>query len=107
MYTSYWGYPHILQTLLAHGADPNGQDGHGNTALLLAGMEGHAEIVRILLKTGADPYMPHHNGNNALDVDQTGVIQDWLDRQSVQAGMRDYLGQPSESDANTDAAPNL
>lgn len=46
-----------VQTLLAHGADPN-SCGQLGTALTCAAIRGNAQIVRLLLESGADPNLP-------------------------------------------------
>ena len=43
-----------VQSLLAGGADPNGAQGDGMTALHWAAMEGHADVVAALLASGAE-----------------------------------------------------
>lgn len=61
-----WGFTEIVETLLAHGADPNGPEPHApnGCALLDATFHGHVEIAKRLLEHGADP-----NAN----IDSTGT----------------------------------
>ena len=44
-----------VERLLAEGADINGVDRYGSTALAGAAVNGHLEVVRLLLERGADP----------------------------------------------------
>jgi len=59
------------ETLLQHGADPNGADQHGNPALLLAVRQGCHGLVDRLLEAGADI--------QARDADGVGVIGTAID----------------------------
>jgi ankyrin repeat protein len=45
----------LVRPLLAHGADVNGEDQHGRTALLFAALGDHEDAARLLLDNGADP----------------------------------------------------
>ncbi len=44
-----------VRDLLRGGAEVDGRDAFGQTALMLAAQEGHLEVVRLLLDAGADP----------------------------------------------------
>jgi ankyrin repeat protein len=44
-----------VRQLLAHGADPNTKDKHGNAVLANTAMVGHTEVALALLDAGADP----------------------------------------------------
>lgn len=48
------GFREIVQLLLENGANVNGMDSRGTTALDEAALEGHTEIVRLLLDNGAE-----------------------------------------------------
>jgi len=48
-------------------ADPNAKEGwHGQTALMWAAAEGHAEVVRLLIEAGADLNAADKEGTTAL-----------------------------------------
>jgi ankyrin repeat protein len=48
------GYNHIVERLLAYGADANAQGGYCGNALQAASSKGHDQIVERLLAHGAD-----------------------------------------------------
>lgn len=48
------GHEEIVKLLISKGADVNGKDKYGFTALMDAVLEGNAEIVKALLNKGAD-----------------------------------------------------
>ncbi len=48
------GNEEIMKLLISKGADVNGKDKYGFTALIDAVIEGNAEIVKVLLNKGAD-----------------------------------------------------
>lgn len=54
MLTSYTGNPAAVRHLLAAGADPNAPQVRGQTALMWAASEGHADVVRLLVESGSD-----------------------------------------------------
>ncbi|MBB1247011.1 ankyrin repeat domain-containing protein, partial [Streptomyces durbertensis] len=70
----------IVQLLLAAGAPPNEESGHGDEGLPLcaAASWGHADVVRALLAHGADPHLREDagTGHNALTWAETGPCAD-------------------------------
>jgi len=57
------GQGQTVQKLLSQGADVNGRDRNGNTALMYAALGGHTQIVDLLLMSRADV-----NAQNAIGV---------------------------------------
>jgi len=56
-----------VRALLAHGGDPNAAEGwHGQTALMWAAIENHADVVQLLLDAGAE-------------VDRASTKHDWVE----------------------------
>ena len=47
-------YLEIARTLIKAGADVNGKDSYGNTALMYCALYGNTELANVLLKSGAD-----------------------------------------------------
>ncbi|XP_075048158.1 ankyrin repeat domain-containing protein 63 [Mixophyes fleayi] len=56
----------FVRLLLDKGADVNGQDEAGRTALSLACELGHLDAVKLLVQHSADPEIPDRAGNRAL-----------------------------------------
>ncbi|KAM3920534.1 ankyrin repeat domain-containing protein 63 [Leptodactylus fuscus] len=56
----------FVRLLLDKGADVNGQDEAGRTALSLACELGHLDAVKLLVQHSADPEIPDRDGNRAL-----------------------------------------
>ena len=54
------------RALLDHGADPNAEDGDGNSALMLATLHGDADLVVRMLAAHADPKHANEFGATAL-----------------------------------------
>ena len=52
--------------LLKKKTDPNLQDNNGETALMVASVNGHHQVVKLLLKEKADPNIEHNDGWTAL-----------------------------------------
>ena len=49
------GAPRVAKYLLERGANPNGEDGYGNTPVILATEYGHPEVAAVLVAGGAKP----------------------------------------------------
>lgn len=58
----------IAELLLANGADPNTQDDHGKTPLMLACFGGYIDVVNGLLVKGAKINARDNDGNTALII---------------------------------------
>ena len=56
----------VIERLLAAGADIDGRDRYGQTALMLAALHGRDEVVRLLLDHGADRDVTAKYGLSAL-----------------------------------------
>lgn len=63
---------------LAQGADVNGADALGRTALMIAAQRGDAALVRLLLDAGADTRRTDHDGLRAIDLAQQAGHTDLL-----------------------------
>ena len=55
-----------VRTSLAKGADVNGKDSGGITALIMASGMGYGDVARVLLDAKADVNAKDHKGNTAL-----------------------------------------
>jgi hypothetical protein len=55
-----------VKVLLEKGADVNGKDRGGASALMEASKEGHLDVVKLLLKKGADANAKDNEGKTAL-----------------------------------------
>lgn len=58
----------MVETLLAKGADPNGEAGYAGPALSMAAAKGHIEMINTLLASGADPNLAGENGRTPLSA---------------------------------------
>lgn len=63
-----WRSTEMVQAMLAKGADVNGKDDSGWTALMWAAMGGYTDMVKVLLANGANIDEQDPNGNTALMV---------------------------------------
>jgi ankyrin repeat protein len=61
-----------IREMISRGADPNGIDQEGRTALMFASFNGHTEIVRLLLESGARVGTRDVMGRTALLYGSTG-----------------------------------
>jgi len=62
----------VLQRLLAEGAAIDARDSHGQTGLMLAAMEGHADVVEWLTQHGASL---NHTAKYSLSALMVAVIR--------------------------------
>lgn len=61
-----FGDEDVVEKILEKNINVNIQDDVGNTALILACMEGHIKVVEILVKANADKSIINKYGNDAL-----------------------------------------
>lgn len=61
-----FGDEDVIEKIIAKNINVNVQDDVGNTALILACMEGHIKVVELLIKANADKSIVNKYGNNAL-----------------------------------------
>ena len=61
-----FGDEDVIEKILSKSIDVNIQDDVGNTALILACMEGHIKVVELLIKANADKTIVNKYGNDAL-----------------------------------------
>lgn len=62
------GQAEAAQWLLDNGADINGRNGDGGTALKAAAFLGHAEVAKVLIDGGIDTSVRDWEGNSATDI---------------------------------------
>ena len=62
------GQAEATQWLLDNGADINGRNGDGGTALKAAAFLGHAEVAKVLIDGGIDTSVRDWEGNSAADI---------------------------------------
>ena len=58
--------PEIMKVLLRHGADPNGRDSDGRSAMHEAAVSGSIGCAKLLVKFGANVNLADHRGITAL-----------------------------------------
>ena len=77
------GQAEKVQALLESGADVDGKNKNGWTALIYAALQGHPDVVRILLDAGADVNAKANADETALmaaaDVGHTDIVRTLLD----------------------------
>lgn len=61
-----FGDEDVIEKIIAKNINVNVQDDVGNTALILACMEGHVKVVELLIKANADKSIVNKHGNDAL-----------------------------------------
>ena len=61
-----FGDEDVIKKILDKNINVNIQDDVGNTALILACMEGHIKVVELLVNANADKSIVNKYGNNAL-----------------------------------------
>ena len=61
-----FGDEDVIEKIIAKNINVNIQDDVGNTALILACMEGHVKVVELLIKANADKSIVNKHGNDAL-----------------------------------------
>jgi len=69
MYATFGGFPDLVKLLLDAGAQVNRtREGTGETALMLAAVQGKSDILKTLLAQGADPTIKNSRGHTAQDL---------------------------------------
>ena len=110
------GHTNIVTLMLKKGADINGQNRDGVTALITAAFLGRAETVEVLLKHGADPNIRNNDGSAPMDVAKLdwgttqfilGILQIEVDRAKVEAGRLQVVKLLSEHASNSMQSQNL
>lgn len=72
------GFPGATARCLEQGAELNGVDALGNTALMLAAQNGHVQVVSLLLSKGADARKSNRRGKTALDLTRDDAVREAL-----------------------------
>lgn len=102
----------VVKLLLKSGADVNGRDHKGKTALFYAALEGNVDIANVLLAAKIDPYALDSDGNPARTVAFTSghnevikAIDDFVTRQAAQPAPPATTPAPISSAPLPDIAP--
>jgi len=103
------GQAEAAQWLLDNGADINGRNGDGGTALKAAAFLGHAGVAKVLIDGGVDTAIRSYEGASAADIAQldwdtteyiAALLQLQVDRETVESGRAKILAMmagPSEA----------
>ncbi|KAF3906715.1 Ankyrin-2 [Arthrobotrys entomopaga] len=83
-----------IRGLLERGADINGTDDGGYTALYWAACEGHNETVRLLIESGADVNIRTEDGKSIMDC--------WLNQESIDLAYEYGYKDKEEEDESAD-----
>lgn len=65
-----WGDAISAAAQVERGADPNGRDSRGRTALMIAANKGHDAVCEVLLRHGAGAEEVDESGRTAFDMAQ-------------------------------------
>lgn len=99
-----WGDMRVLTTLLDHGADPDGRDQSGWTALHVAQNNGREDIARLLVSRGADVNSANSHGATPLHLaasrGQADVVH-WLLGLGANPSARDSSGRTALAEAES------
>ena len=66
----------------------------GNTAVMIATIEGHNEMLKMLLKSGASPHIRNHKAQSVLVLAQEAANEEALTFLST--GLSHFLQQPGQ-----------
>lgn len=63
--------------LISNGADPNGKDNQGTTAVHVAAMYGRIEMLKFLMEKNGDPSIRTKSAANAFDMVIGVICKSW------------------------------
>lgn len=84
------GHTDVVGLLLAFGADSDGLNEDGETALQQTIGRGHFSTVKLLLDSGANPNVVNHAGKSCLDLAQDSLSSDDKEVSLIVAAMKSY-----------------
>jgi ankyrin repeat protein len=67
MWASFQNHGEVVKLLIKFGANLNGRDNGGNTALIAASYQNHVEVVKLLLENFADECILDNKGWSFYD----------------------------------------